>query len=186
MANYTLHLGYNWNSPTIGSIWTTESGTFRFLQYALADGNGAPAWFQFQPDDELYVQAWDLSSTAPVPSAWSLDMSLSPLDAGPTATYDPATYLSFTSATATVQSQTVGVMTESYLQFSSFDFHYGSYTSPWGPCRGQSSSPLGPLTFLRASSFKLSFSLSATASHDGDRTTEVFLSDPEVIVGSDG
>ncbi len=185
MANYTLHLGYNWNSPTIGAIWTTESSTFRFLQYALANASGAPAWFQFQPGDDLYVQAWDLSSTAPIPSAWGLDMSLSPLDAGPTATYDPSTYLSFSSSTATVQSKTVGGRTDSYLQFSSFGFQYGSYTSPWGRCRGQSSS-LGPLSFQSPLSFKLSFSLSATASNGGDRITEVYLSDPEVIVGSEG
>ena len=184
MADFTLHLGYNWNGPTIGSIWTTESSTLRFLQYALADADGAPAWFQFQAGDNLYVRIWDLSSEAPIPSAWSLKLSLSPLDAGPPETYDPSTYLSFSSSLATVQSATVGGSTSSYLQLSNVSFHYGSYTGPWGACRGQSSILLGPLSFTSPLSLKLSFSLSATVSNNGDLLTEVFVSDPETIIGS--
>jgi hypothetical protein len=114
-------------------------------------------------------------------------MSLGPLDAGSTQTYDPSTYLSL-NGNASVESYDGGTSSNSYLQLSSVAFSYDPgtpYTSPWGPCRGRSTLE-GPLTFISASSFKLSFYLSATAVINGDRDSHVFISDPEVIVGSRG
>lgn len=185
MANYTIHLGFNWNSPTIGSIWSSESTDYRFLQYALAGANGSPAWFQFSVDDTFSVVIWDLSSLSPIPDAWSLSMSLAALDAGTPQTYVPSDLLGL-SPDASEGSKSVNGQPENYFSFESISFSYGpDNRSPWGTCRGQSSS-LGPVSFSAVASFKLSYSLQVTADNEGTRETRVFISDPEVIVGSRG
>jgi hypothetical protein len=202
MAQYTLHLGYNWNSPRIGSIWTPQSLNNRFLQYALSQatdtGTDEPAWFNnIQSADVFSIQLWDLSSSpAPIPSAWVLKLGLSnvsAVQAGTAATYDPSTYMAYPD-TASVQPLSLGSMTSHYLEISSFDLSYSrsdSYSGPWGPCRGRSGlySPLSftpPEGTLLPFNFELSFALEVTVTSDGDRVTQVFLSDPEVIVGSMG
>jgi hypothetical protein len=188
MAQYILHLGYDWSSRLIGSLWTTASSSYRPLQYALAGSDGeTPAWFEFQQGDALNVQLWDLSSPQTVvPSEWQLNMSLASLSAGSAGSEDPSTYLSFGSSVS-VQSKVVGALTNPYLDLGDINFSFGSYKSPWGTCRGQSTGVLGPLTFTQETSFELSFYLAVTAmTRDSDRITQVFVSDPEVIVGASG
>lgn len=186
MANYTLHLGYNWNGPPVGSLWTADPSSYRFLDYALADASGAPAWFQFQEDDDLYIQLWDLSSrTSPYPSQFACNLSLGSLDAQSPGTYDPSTYLNLNNV-ASVESMSVDGRTNSYLQISSFQLtvsESGPYTCPWQVYRGYTI-PVGPLTFTTDLVCKLSFYLKATAEHDGTRADQIFISDPETRIGS--
>lgn len=185
MSNYTLHLGYHWDGPPVGSIWTTATSGFRFLDYALADGSGDPAWFQFQRNDTLYVQLWDLSSrTAPYPVQFECNLSLGSLDAQSPGTYDPSSYLNLNNV-GSVQSMSVDGRTNSYLAISSFEFTVsssGGYTCPWASYRGYTT-PVGPLTFTADLVFKLSFYLKATAEHDGTRADQIFISDPETRIG---
>ena len=178
MADYTLHLGYNLDSPTIGSVWMDQSSEHRFLQYALAASKDEPAWFQFQQDDRLFIRLWDLSSWSDAtPSAWLLKLGLSSL-AAPATTYNPSSYMTYPRI-ASVQGSP-----NSYLQIGTWDVTYTTstdpYQSPWGSCRGRSA-PFEPLQFTTAQlQCKLSFWLQASISG----APSVFLSDPEVIVGS--
>ena len=180
MANYTLHLGFNWNSPLIGSIWgdKTISEEYRFLQYALADAGGNPAWFQFQIGDVLSVKIWDLTSS-PSTKDLMLSMSFAALEAGEPSTYAPSTLVT-SDAAESLQSDG-GPW---YLLFTSVSGAVNGTGSdgPWGESRFVYAA--GPLTFSASSSYKLSFSLKAVSPGNGD--ARVFISDPEVIVGSRG
>jgi hypothetical protein len=183
MANYTLHLGFDWNSPTIGSIWTgTTNETYRFLQYAVADGNELPAWFQFQPDDVLNTVIWDLSTSVTAQMNVELSMSFGPLDAGTIQTYDPSSLVSFQGSVATTSHKTVNSLSESYLSFTNIVAASGKDSPPWGPCQGSYS--VGSISFNAIASYKLSFYLKA--SPGGLITPRPYVSDPEVIVGSRG
>lgn len=185
MSTYTLHLGYDWNSPLIGSIWTGQPLNMRFLQYALSTSSGAPAWFRFQPNEPLNVMIWDLSSTsAPMPSTWSLRMALSPLDAGSstTVTYNPSSYMTYPDF-ASVQPDGANW----YLQFlNNFtpDMEPSSPQGPWGGSNRGHSKTFKPVSFTKSLNCKLSFWLSVTAPNAS--APEIFISDPEVIVGSTG
>jgi hypothetical protein len=191
VANYILYLGFDWNSPPIGSIWATEGTDYRFLQYALANDAGAPAWFRFAAGDTFTVVVCDLSESAPVPvPEIGLSMSISALDpvASGSQTYEPATMLTLPPSVR-AGSTNVSGRTEYYFTFSAVELAYGPGVTcpPWGPCRGTSTNTLGPVTFSRDnSSFKLSYRLEATRTYGGDRESRVFVSDPEVIVGSRG
>lgn len=180
MSNsYILHLGFNWNSPTIGWIWDPgASSSYRFLQYALARADGTAAWFQFTAEDTLRVKIWDLSpSSAPQLSSFAVNLSLSPLDdTGPAQSYTPSDYLTFDGANA------VSLLdgTNPYLALVTHQFTYDGLPSPpWGTARG-SSTVLGPVTFSAAAQLKLSFYLKIHCGSD----SKVFISDPETIVGS--
>ena len=209
MADYTIHLGYNLASPTIGAVWADSTAAlgsaladkgFRFVQYALSQGQGVgtdgtatPAWFTgFQDGDNLYFQIWDLSAAAsPIPSSWSPRLSLSELAAA--TTYDPSLYLTYSSSVAIGGSERVNDVQNDYLELTSVSLAWkpsSGFQGPWGPCRGQSQL-IGPLTFKLPGGTtqlqcKLSFYLQTTISNDGDRSTDVYLGDPEVIVGSMG
>jgi hypothetical protein len=209
MADYTIHLGYNLESPTIGAVWADSTAAlgsaladkgYRFLQYALGlgrgvgtDGTATPAWFtSFQDGDNLYFQIWDLSATpSAIPSGWSPRLSLSALAAA--TTYDPASYLTYSSSVAVQSSEIVNDVQSYYLGLTSVSLAWSrdsGFQGPWGPCRGQSQL-IGPLTFQLPGGTtqlqcKLSFYLQTTISNGGDRIDDVFLGDPEVIVGSTG
>ena len=188
MSNYTLHLGFNWGCPQIGSIWGKQTTNHRFLQYALADTSAKPWWFQFECQDTLSVVLWDLSaSTAPNPSRLVFDvrMSFGPLGATGTQpmTLLPSTIVSFANVAIETWpdvNQTDGM--QSCLQFSSISTGTHS-TCPWGNSRAHYNVS-SPITFTAASSYKLSFYVQATDADTGEAQT--FLSDPEVIVGSQG
>ena len=182
MANYTLHLGYRWDGPLIGALWSKSSTDYRYLNYALASSTGAPAWFQFALQDNLYVQLWDLSSTSsPIPSAWILSMSLGSLTAS--TTYLPSSYLNLNGAALQDPAPPPNGGSGSYFQLNDVGVSYGRVTGPWGSCRG-SSQPIGPVSFIADLSCELSFCLQVTVNLDGDPTTQVYVSDPETIVGS--
>lgn len=182
MANYTLHLGYHWNGPLIGALWSATPTAYRYLTYALADASGNPAWFQFQPDDNLYVRLWDLSPPrAPHPSAWVLDMSLGSLTSA--ATYDPTAYLNLNGCATVNPQPPPNGSASSYFQLGTLSVSYGSSSGcPWGAARG-SSAPVGPITFLLDLQCELSFGLEVTAVIDGDRISQIFVSDPETRIG---
>jgi hypothetical protein len=182
MANYTLHLGFTWNSPPIGSIWTsTTVETYRFLQYAVADGSGAPAWFQFQQDDVLNILIWDLSTSVTAQMTVELSMSFGPLESGTTQAYDPSSLVSF-QGSAAVSSHVVNGRSESYLGFSHIVPAPGKDSPTWGPCQGSYSA--GSLSFTSVFNYKLSFYVKA--SPGAGITPRPYVSDPEVIVGSAG
>lgn len=180
MANYTLHLGFNWNSPLIGSIWGDGalSDEYRFLQYALANDADKPAWFQFKIGDVLSVMIWDLTSSPSVKDLM-LSMSFAALEAGETSTYDPGTLVT-SSAAESLQSDDG----HWYLRFTSVDgaVTTSGTTGPWGDSRFVYTA--GPLTFSANSNYKLAFSLRVVNPNNGN--ARVFISDPEVIVGSRG
>jgi hypothetical protein len=178
MANYTLHLGFDWNSPLIGSIWKPDALTesYRFLQYALADNKGAPAWFQFYQGDTFSVIVWDLSSS-PVSVNLTLEMAISETDAAET--YNPTEYLTLTNVASVQKSG------QYYLSFPNPSGPQSStLQGPWGTSTAWYSDA-GLVTF-KANNFtcKLSFRLSASPKSGG--SDQVYLSDPEVIVGSAG
>ena len=191
MANYILYLGFDWNSPPIGSIWATEGTDYRFLQYALADAAGAPAWFRFAQGDTFTVVVCDLSAPAASPALEiGLSMSISALEtvASGSQTYEPSTRLTLPPSVR-ASSTNVDGRTEYYFTFPAVELAYGPGNTcpPWGPCRGTSTNTLGPVTFSQDNtSFKLSYRLEATRNLDGARESRVFVSDPEVIVGSRG
>jgi hypothetical protein len=184
MALYTLHLGFNWNSPLIGSIWGTGNvpEPYRFLQYALAAGDGeTPSWFQFDENDQLSVTVWDLSPS-PVPMALDLAMSLSYCDAPQT--YNPSDYWDV--------GQSVTHSPENGQYYFTYTNISGGPTStlsksPWGDCYAKYTATVptqtGFVTFTNNVRCKLSFRLKAVASGTGN-ALQVYLSDPEVIVGS--
>jgi hypothetical protein len=182
MASYTLHLGFNWNSPIIGSTWGdgSTSGEYRFLQYALARQDGAPAWFQFVKNDVLSVTIWDLSS-APSLKDLALSMSFSALEAGEVSTYAPGTLV--TSGDA--RSLTAG-NGDPYLSFDSVTGVVGAGGSggPWGASSFVYAA--GSFTFAADASYKLSFLLRAAQARSDGSPARLFVSDPEVIVGSRG
>ncbi len=182
MASYTLHLGFDWNSPIIGSIWGTSGGTtYRFLQYAL-EGGSDPAWFQFQLDDTLSIVIWDLTTT-PVPGTPALDLAFSPLDltGDAASTLVPSTLVDCATAANAVTGHG-----NNYLTFTSINTvtTAESAKGPWSDSR--TTYTAGPLTFTTKdyTTYKLSFRLGFTARNGGG--TKIFISDPEVIVGSRG
>jgi len=180
MSTYTIHLGFNTNSPLIGSIWDTGNGNqnYYFLQYAVAHGEpsnpGGAAQFKFKTGDAIYVVVWDLSSS-PVPMDCILDMALSSLDAPPQ-TYDPSSYMSLGNVASATDTSPY------YLQFSLFVPKNTSESSPWGPCSSWYTST-GSISFTAKINCKLSFRLSAEPSGGGG-SKRVYITDPEVIVGS--
>lgn len=172
-----IHLGFNWSSPIIGSVWKNEPTEYRFLQYALAkhkDGT-VPAWFKFDVNDSVYFYIWDLgSSKSYSPSA--LNIGFSELSS---ATADaPDTYVDWdTSQWSTeTQDKSKGNYGSTYLQATPSSGTSG-VTCPWDSSSA-SYSVTAYVKFNKACQCKLSFYL--------DVNDRAFISDPEVIVGSKG
>ena len=185
MADYTLHLGFRWSGPPIGAILGADPALphdARFLQLALADASGAPAWFQFEPQDTVSVKIWDLSSSsAPGPSGFvlGLDMSFGPLDGN--GTYH--TLAPDTLVTGDGQSITKSVSdgkTSTVFAFDDVVSTSDGGDCPWGSARRCYAA--GRVTLTAADSFELAFI--ATVSYQG--TKQYFVADPEVIVGPGG
>jgi hypothetical protein len=185
MADYTLHLGFRWGGPAIGSILGTGAALphdARFLQMALAGSGGAAAWFQFQPQDTMSVTIWDLSSTsAPDPSGFALglDMSFGPLDGGGQyTTINPASLV--TSDGYYVTTQVFDGKQSQVLRCDAVEPSNSPGDCPWGTWRKCYAA--GRVTWTAATSYELGFIL--TVSSQGTR--QYFVADPEVIVGSNG
>lgn len=180
MARYTLHLAFQWNSPQIGALWDADHvSPHRFLQYALGDANGAPAWFELDADDVIDVLLWDLTPSSQVASV-SLAMSFGPLiapaDATAIAAHDPADLVTLGDAMAVAYANG-----QPYLAFSGIRGDKAT-ESPWG--RASQSWSAGSFTLSSESRYKLSFLVTATPASSAPAQT--YLSDPEVIVGSTG
>lgn len=187
MADYTLHLGFRWDGPAIGSILGASAALpqdARFLQFALADDDGAPAWFQFQPQDAVSVQVWDLSSTSasgPSGFALGLTMSFGPLggDGGDSyTTIDPTTLV--TSDDYTVTTQEYGGKPSQVLTSNAIVTSGSPGDCPWGSSRACYTA--GKVTLTAGTGYELAFIL--TVSYQG--TLQYFAADPEVIIGSHG
>ncbi len=183
MADYTLHLGFRWDGPPIGAILGTSPALphdARFLQYALADAGGAAAWFQFQPQDTLSVEIWDLSSaSAPTGFAVALSMSFGPLDtADQYTTIDPATLVAGDDDTTTVNKNPNG-KASTVLAFDDIVPSNDS-NCPWGSSRKCYAA--GRVTLTAETSYEIGFIV--TVAYQGTR--QYFVADPEVIVGSGG
>ena len=193
MANTTLHLGLDWHGSLIGTFWGSyrASADSCFLQYALADASGAPAWFRFTTGDVMSVVLWDLTKNPPpadpgnpkVP--WSLLLSVGlgfePLDGASASTLNPSTLVSASNGQVATQAQ----QGQLYLQLSASTMTTvpPGVSCPWGDAIGHYSA--GTITFTTAASFKLSYYVSA-APPGGYYAPQIYLSDPEVIVGSRG
>jgi hypothetical protein len=187
MADYTLHLGFRWEGPPIGSILGAGPALpqdARFLQYALANASGAAAWFQFQPQDTVHVKIWDMSSTsAPGPAglALGLSMSFGPLDGGGDeySTLDPLTLVAG-DGHVTTKSVDDGDKASTVFVFDTIVPSSNAGDCPWGSARACFAA--GEVTMTAAASYEIGFIV--TASYQGTR--QVFVADPEVIVGSGG
>ena len=185
MADYTLHLGFRWEGPPIGSILGAGPALpqdARFLQYALANASGTAAWFQFQPQDTVHVKIWDMSSTsAPNPAqlVLGLSMSFGPLDGdGQYTTIDPLTLVTGDGHITTMSVD--GDKDSTVLVFDAIEPSSNAGNCPWGSARKCSTA--GKVTLTASTSYEIGFIL--TASYQGNR--QVFVADPEVIVGSGG
>lgn len=181
MATWYVHLGFQWGSPFIGSVWDPNhaSDKYRFLQYALAkdQAGDTAAWFNFQVGDSLNFFIWDLgpaSSSSPMPS--TLNMSFSYLDTAEV--YTPG---SLVQVSNTSDWSALGKNGNPYLQSTSFN---GSPPSncPWGRY-SSGYSVKGGVRFDKPVQCKLSFYLEVDC---GSNDPQIFISDPEVIVGSNG
>jgi hypothetical protein len=186
MADYTLHLGFRWDGPPIGSILGAGPALphdARFLQYALASSGGAPAWFQFQPQDTITVKIWDLSSSsAPGPAGLvvGLSMSFGPLDGGDTyTTIDPYTLVASDGDTST-QSVNHDDKVSTVLDFDAIVPSSDAGDCPWGSARRCDAA--GKVSLSAQASYEIGFIV--TVAYQGAR--QVFVADPEVIVGSGG
>lgn len=184
MAVYTVHLGFNWNSPLIGSFWNSEgASTERFLQYAISTSSGAPAWFRFAAGDSLSFEVWDLSSAQLQPGgpAFGMGVSFSPLE-GSASTIAPTDVVSAAQSVATTTSRVIDGQKQYGLQFASVVSVSGGGAGgcPWGTSVGHYRA--GSIELTAQQSYKLSFYLKV--SYSGEN--RVFISDPEVIVGSRG
>lgn len=185
MADYTLHLGFRWDGPPIGAILGAGPALpqdARFLQLALADAGGAPAWFRFQPQDTVHVKIWDLSSaSAPDPDhlALGLSMSFGPLDgSSPYTTLAPSTLVAHDGDTSTQYTEGTG-KPDQVLVFDDITPASGD-GCPWDGAR--KCHDAGQITLTADASYEVGFIV--TAGYQGDR--QVFVADPEVIVGSGG
>jgi hypothetical protein len=188
MADYTLHLGFRWDGPTIGSILGTGPALphdARFLQYALATADGAAAWFQFQPQDTVHVLIWDLSSTS-APNAAELavglSMSFGPIDVddggdGSYTTIDPDTLVA--GDDISTQSQEYDGKSSTVLVFDDI-VPSSDDGCPWGSARRCYAA--GDVTLTAEASYEVGFIV--TVAYQGN--SQIFVSDPEVIVGSGG
>ncbi|HEX4417452.1 MAG TPA: hypothetical protein VH165_06105 [Kofleriaceae bacterium] len=180
MAKWYVHLGFQWGSPLIGSVWNLghESDEYRFLQYALSQDQAGhtPAWFNFQVGDVLYFFIWNLGqpSSPPTPSTFNLGFSY--LDSA--ATYDPSTFVNLPNPDAWSEQQTANG--SSYLQNKSFSDSAPS-NCPWGSY-GSSYTVTGAVQFQASVTGKLSFYLEVDSGSD----SQTFISDPEVIIGPNG
>lgn len=185
MADYTLHLGFRWNGPPIGAILGAGAALphdARFLQYALANAGGAPAWFQFQSQDTMSVKIWDLSSTSePGPSGFAigLDMSFGPLDGdGQYQTLDPGSLVSGDGETIT--KSVSGGKTSAVYELDEVAGTSNGGDCPWSNPRRCYAA--GQVTLTTADSYELGFIV--TVAYQGTR--QYFVADPEVIIGSGG
>lgn len=181
-TNYTLHLGFNWNSPTVGALWGGTDTGYRFLQYALADDNTHSQFFTFNENDTFSVVIWNLSSEAlPSDSVGQLNISLSSLVA-PAQTYKPTDYLDLPDS---AHQSNLGA--NYYFQFPTIFFGNPVAGCPWGTAQQVSTGQLGPMKFsIDNARFKLSFKLTISCTVNSNTETHVYISDPEVIVGSMG
>ena len=184
MASYTLHLGLDWNGAPIGTFWASgddHAGTYRFLQYALASATGAPAWFHFTAGDTSSVELWDLTPAPPRDWALALSVALSfsALEATSAQTLDPRTLVSFAGVAAVSNDDAPSQL---FLQLSSVNSAPGG-SCPWGASAGHYAA--GAVTFTSAATYKVSFCVRA-APQGGAEPPRIFVSDPEVIVGSRG
>jgi hypothetical protein len=182
MATYTLHLGFNWNSPLIGSFWA-EPISRRFLQYALADGGKAPAWFRFAEGDVIAVEIWDLTEGILGTGDMALAPSLAftPLDEGTTTAYSPDALVSAW-GNAEQATYLVNGKAQPYLSLSEVSSIAGT-SSPWGPARGHYGA--GAFTVTAQLAYKMSFFLRVALAGTSGPPRD-YVSDPEVIVGPRG
>lgn len=193
MATYHISYGFDWNSYTIGSVWGQTLGSsgsglnYYWLQSAVAidddQGSWPPAFFQFQPGDNIYFKIWDLTNwqNSQVPNLQITGyLALN----------------SLTGSTGSSSNQDLVTLGSSDLQWSSSSPHYIAFrtlsrsnfetvsmVSPVGPACGHSGL-LGPMSFNTAaasSSYILNFCLKIQL---GTGNPKKFVGEPEAYIGS--
>lgn len=196
MANYYVHLGFDWNSYKIGTVWGAATSDDYFLQYALTKNDQAPwepALFRFRPGDDLSFRFWDLTHPAVNVDTVQLSAKVG-FNSLRGAIYDrtnnPIVHVSgvdyfdwgeFTNNRTSAPKPCVQV-----FGGPGFDIPYKliEAESPWGPAR-TCDFYRGPMGILNPGSalfpFKMSFFVGV--SYDGQER-RVFIADPETIIGS--
>ena len=188
MTNYYVHLGFDWSSYLVGSVWGSSPGTNRWLEYAVTTSATGPEWgaslCQFQPNDTLSFRIWCLSILSKYTVSGYVGMNALALDPGtgivPKYTSDSG-LVSLSGSSSLVWSQG-GESLDLTANMAA-----GPDPSPWGRSAGYNTNAIGPLTFLNPNKdslepfyFKMNFKLSVTA----NTTTREFISDPETRIGS--
>ncbi|ACY14588.1 hypothetical protein [Haliangium ochraceum] len=182
MSTYILHLGFRWDSSPIGAVLTTGNlGDYRPLQFALGSDSGTPAWFRFQNTDSLSVTVWDLSSEAASTGGARADVALGFASLsganGPQALSPVDLVTAGSSWTLKPDAQSHTQLLCSTAQPSNLALD----TCPWAGARA--SYDAGVMRLVEVASFEMSFLLEVTRR---DGASQVFVADPEVIVGAGG
>jgi hypothetical protein len=198
---YYIHIGYDYNSYKLGSVWGNENPnetSFYWLQYALTSGSSATSpWtgtlFQFNENDQVYFQIWDLTDWGPtVPQLSQVCVNLFYIAVNQLS----GEFFSSTSVPVSVSASNRTLAWSSTDPSSIIEAQDLSLTvpspnpilSPWGDSSFITSSTIGPLTITGSSSmsFKLSFKLSFTYTATGKPpgTPRIFIADPETTIGS--
>ena len=193
MADYLVHLGYDWNSYTLGSVWRAATSTDYWLEYALTQivsTPSIPALFQFSAGDQLFFRIWDLTqypaNTSPCPFSVSGGIGLNTLGAG-AVIYDSATAPVDVSTSNNTLAWSIINNNQPFIAFSTISMAPNPSSSPWAPCMFASDNTLGPLTITATDNidFKMNFQLQVTFSPVGaDPIIKVFFADPETRIGS--
>lgn len=202
MANYYVHLGFDWHSYKIGTVWGTAASNNYFLQYALTKNKQAPwepALFRFQPGDELRFRFWDLSdppssAEAVQLKAWvGLNTLSGEIYNGPenpvvdvSGVDDNFTWDQFTNHETSAPRPCVRVMGGSHNDNPIYyNLTKDLVESPWRPARA-CKDYLGPMRIKNPGSaafpFKMSFFVDVRYGDQEER--RVFIADPETIIGS--
>lgn len=210
MTAYYIHLGYDFKSYTIGSVWKGSStNTNYWLQYCLATNQtinqtGAawnPALFQFLNNDTIYFKIWDLTDYSnPDDISIAVDASgnsgIGLCQTTGTVYTNTNSPIDISKASGLAWNQDSKVNNNWYIKFNSFSMSAASQQqSPWGQSNFSSTNTIGPMrvwvappsgsTTTPSMSFKMSFRLYVGYSTDAiTYNYETFTADPETALGS--
>lgn len=181
MADYTLHLGFDWNSPRIGTLFGESSSQARFLHFELQSSDGQAASFtEFMVDDNLYIQVHCMSGAESEMKLELVTIAFGPLDVDGSESFTTITpgQIVLGGTPAEVDGQAV-------LQLSAEPAPLT--TSPWGTPQKSWVTRPPFVTFLGSASslgrFEMGFWINVQSQGSVSR---IFTGDPEVIVGSGG
>jgi hypothetical protein len=195
MAQYYVHLGYDWNRYKIGSVWGTSTSNDFDLQCALTTNkeptSTKPPWqgalFSFKSGDSLYFQIWDLTKKPryAVPGSVKASIGLNSVD-GKTIFHKDSKVVELGTGLSWSTFDDNGKSAPNpCIGFAPELDHSHRRQSPWGSAFPRSSW-VGPLTLLDPEphsipiDIEMNFFMEVTVG----RECRVFVEDPETVIGS--